>query len=65
MKILQQGKLPSDATYIVSCRNCKSVLEHTRKEARVVFDRNETCYVIECPVCKQEIWTTNSLSKAH
>ncbi len=59
MKILQRGNLPSEATYIVSCRNCQSVLEYTRKEARVVSDRNETCYVIECPVCKKEIWTTD------
>ena len=56
MKVISRGIPPQNQTYTATCRDCLSVLEFQKNEARVVDDRNETIYVITCPVCSKEIW---------
>ena len=42
--------------YTVSCGKCCSVLEFQKIEAQVKVDRNETVYVLNCPICRNDIW---------
>ena len=56
MKVISRGIPPQNQTYTTTCRDCHSVLEFQKNEARMMSDRNETIYVITCPVCSKEIW---------
>ncbi|MCU4568161.1 hypothetical protein, partial [Acinetobacter radioresistens] len=42
--------------YTTTCGKCCSVLEFHKHEATVKVDRNETVYVVNCPVCRNDIW---------
>lgn len=56
MKVISRGIPPESQKYTTTCRDCHSVLEFQKKEARIVDDRNETVYVLNCPVCRNDIW---------
>ena len=56
MKVISRGAPPQNQTYTTTCRDCHSILEFQKNEARVMHDRNETVYVVTCPVCSKEIW---------
>lgn len=56
MKVISRGVPPQNQTYTTTCRDCHSVLEFQKNEARVESDRNDICYVLTCPVCRKEIW---------
>ncbi|WP_312969717.1 hypothetical protein [Acinetobacter gerneri] len=56
MKVVSRGIPPELQTYTASCGKCHSVLEFQKSEAQVKTDRNETVYVLKCPVCRNEIW---------
>ncbi|MFH7808788.1 hypothetical protein ACE01U_09060 [Acinetobacter sp. BSP-153] len=56
MKVISQGIPPELQTYTASCGKCHSVLEFQKNEAQVKSDRNETVYVLSCPVCRNDIW---------
>ena len=56
MKVISRGIPPQNQTYTTTCRDCHSVLEFQKNEARMMSDRNETIYVITCPVCSKKIW---------
>jgi uncharacterized protein with PIN domain len=56
MKVISRGTPPELQTYTASCGKCHSVLEFQKNETRVMSDRNETVYVLNCPVCRNEIW---------
>ena len=56
MKVISRGIPPQNQTYTTTCRDCHSVLEFQKNEARMMSDRNETIYIITCPVCSKEIW---------
>nr|WP_314367276.1 hypothetical protein [uncultured Acinetobacter sp.] len=56
MQVIKRGIPPESLNYRASCNGCHSVLEFKKGEARAVNDRNETVYVVKCPVCTKEIW---------
>lgn len=56
MKVVSRGIPPELQQYTTTCSNCRSVLEFQKNEARVMSDRNETVYVLNCPVCRNDIW---------
>ena len=56
MKIISRGTPPELQAYTTSCGKCHSVLEFQKNEARVMSDRNETVYVLNCLVCRNDIW---------
>lgn len=56
MKIVSRGTPPELQEYTTTCIKCKSVLEFLKKEAQVKIDRNESVYVLKCPVCTNDIW---------
>lgn len=56
MKVISRGIQAELQTYTSSCGKCYSVLEFSKSEAQVKLDRNETVYVLRCPVCGNEIW---------
>lgn len=56
MKVISRGIPPELQTYTALCGKCHSVLEFQKSEAQVKIDRNETVYVLNCPVCRNEIW---------
>ena len=56
MKIVSRGTPPELQEYTVTCGKCRSVLEFLKKEAQVKIDRNESVYVLKCPVCTNDIW---------
>ena len=56
MKIISRGTPPELQTYTTSCGKCHSVLEFQKNEAQAKTDRNETVYVLNCPVCRNDIW---------
>ena len=53
MKVISKGTLPELQLFRTSCSNCHSVLEFQKNEAIVMSDRNETVYVIDCPICRK------------
>ncbi len=55
MKVISRGTPPELQTYTTSCGKCHSVLEFQKNEAQVKIDRNETVYVVNCPVCRNDI----------
>ena len=56
MKIISRGTPPELQIYTTSCGKCHSVLEFQKNEAQAKTDRNETVYVLNCPVCRNDIW---------
>ena len=56
VKVVSRGTPPEIANYTASCGKCHSVLEFQKSEAQVKVDRNETVYVLNCPVCRNDIW---------
>lgn len=63
MKVISRGTPPELQTYTASCGKCHSVLEFQKNEAQVKSDRNETVYVLSCPVCRNEIWIASQALK--
>ena len=59
MKVISRGILPEEQLYRTSCSNCKSILEYQKKEAQIITDRNEVCYVLVCPVCSHSIYISS------
>lgn len=64
MKVISRGVPPQEQTYTATCRDCHSVLEFHKNETRVLSDRNETVYVLTCPVCSKEIWIASQALKS-
>lgn len=56
MKVISKGILPELQLFRANCSRCHSILEFQKSEAQVKIDRNETVYVLKCPVCQNEIW---------
>lgn len=56
MKIIGRGIPPELQIFTTTCSKCRSVLEFQKNEAQVKLDRNETVYVLNCPVCRNDIW---------
>jgi uncharacterized protein with PIN domain len=56
MKVISRGMPPELQEYTATCGKCRSVLEFHKYEATVKVDRNETVYVLNCPVCRNDIW---------
>ncbi|WP_228714918.1 hypothetical protein [Acinetobacter pullicarnis] len=63
MKVISRGIQSELQTYTASCGKCDSVLEFQKNEARVTSDRNETIYVVNCPVCRNDIWIASHALK--
>lgn len=63
MKVVSRGMPPELQTYTASCGKCHSVLEFQKSEAQVKIDRNETVYVLNCPVCRNDIWIASQALK--
>ena len=63
MKVISRGTQPELQTYTTTCGKCHSVLEFQKNEVQVKSDRNETVYVLSCPVCRNEIWITSQALK--
>ena len=63
MKVISRGALPELQTYTTSCGKCHSVFEFQKNEAQAKTDRNETVYVLNCPVCGNEIWIASQALK--
>ncbi|KQE85291.1 hypothetical protein APB94_17510 [Acinetobacter lactucae] len=63
MKIISRGTPPELQNYRTNCNKCHSFLEFQKSDARVVDDRNETVYVITCPVCSCDIWISSQALK--
>ena len=63
MKVINRGVPPENQTYTTTCGKCYSVLEFQKNEAQVKVDRNETVYVLNCPVCHNEIWIASQALK--
>ena len=56
MKVISRGMPPELQEYTATCGKCRSVLEFHKYEATAKVDRNETVYVLNCPVCRNDIW---------
>lgn len=63
MKVISRGMPPELQTYTAACGKCHSVLEFQKNEAQVKVDRNETVYVLNCPVCRNDIWIASQALK--
>lgn len=64
MKVISRGTPPELQTYTTSCGKCHSVLEFQKNEAQVKVDRNETVYMLNCPVCRNDIWIASQALKS-
>ena len=61
MKIIKEGKLPSQKVHRGQCMNCGAVFEFQEVEARFEsFPRNESALVIRCPTvgCKKDVYVS-------
>lgn len=56
MKVINRGTPLESLNYRTTCDKCHSLLEFKKSEAQVKSDRNETVYVVNCPVCRNDIW---------
>lgn len=56
MHIIFRGTPPSERTYRGTCVQCKTVVEFLAGEARIEHERCETLHLVECPVCKGQIY---------
>lgn len=56
VKVIKRGILPEETVHEITCQNCKSDLEFKESEARISSYLNEINLVINCPVCKRELW---------
>ena len=63
MKVVSRGTPSELQIYTASCGKCHSVLEFQKSEAQVKVDRNETVYVLNCPVCRNDIWIASHALK--
>lgn len=63
MKVISRGTPPELQTYTTPCGKCHSVLEFQKNEAQVKIDRNETVHVLNCPVCRNDIWIASQALK--
>ena len=56
-KVLRRGNRQEEAALRATCRNCQSLIEFTRAEARFEPDvRGGDALVVECPECGREVW---------
>lgn len=63
MKILFKGTTLDDIPIQADCKKCMSRIEFTIGEARDVSDpRDGNAWVVDCPVCKAEIWVAQRRS---
>ncbi len=57
MKVIKEGTKPEETPRKATCRHCKSKLEFTRQDGRIVYDqRDGNALVVKCPVCDNELW---------
>lgn len=63
MKIINRGVPPSEKPYTSKCGHCKTEIEFVESEARIVDDRGDTCLVVECPVCRKDIWKSKGWNR--
>lgn len=60
MKVLRVGQT-AKVPYQLTCKDCKSLLEVTAKDGRLVSDsRDGDAYVFKCPICKTDNWVSAS-----
>lgn len=55
MKIITHGTPPKAVPVRAKCSHCGTEVEFYKSEAKIMPDRNETYYLIDCPVCKKGI----------
>ena len=55
-RILKYGKNPAKDRYRFTCKNCQTLFEFLCEEASTRDDRNETMFIIDCPLCGQECY---------
>lgn len=60
IEIIAKGnKRPEDRIYRNTCNNCGSLLQFKGSDGRVSSDqRDGDAFVISCPVCTAEVWTS-------
>ncbi len=59
VEVLRKGDRPEDRVYTGTCIQCRSLLRFKRSEARFVSDqRDGDAVVVECPVCKKDLWVS-------
>ena len=51
MKIIKRGILPSEKKAEWTCNHCKSIIESTQAEGRIISDRDGNLVESVCPVC--------------
>jgi RNase P subunit RPR2 len=51
MKIIKEGKIPSERLYRTTCRHCKTVFEFLESEGNVRYYRDGNYVEIICPIC--------------
>lgn len=57
MYIIKHGKPPNKRPIRIECRECDTIFEFTRDEARFEPDfRDGNSLVINCPICSHTIW---------
>lgn len=58
VEIIIRGTPPSEKSYQVECKNCKSTLKVQHKELTYQHDPRpgEGGYYFECPVCNKNVW---------
>lgn len=61
IQVVSRGnKRAEDRTYRNHCMHCGSLLQFKASDAATVMDRNEAVLVINCPVCKHQVFTSQS-----
>lgn len=64
MRIIRQGKLPSEDLFEGTCIHCKTMVEFKRSEARSSPDPREPNLIsVTCPLCQGEIFVNSNKPK--
>lgn len=62
MRIITQGKHPRDYKYRCNCHACRSVIEYTKADVKVISDsqRDGTTHSLgPCPFCSSALYDYN------
>jgi len=59
VKIIKRGQAPEEKTYRSTCRNCLTIVEFKRRDAKFTADQRDGDYLsVDCPVCAHRIYAT-------
>jgi ribosomal protein S27E len=55
-RVISRGSLPTERFYVLTCKNCQSLIEFQAREGKQEHDRDGSFIRFTCPVCLLELF---------